>query len=210
MSALIEVPVRHWFKVSCPPPLTDLYQHELGSWTEVGTAWHYKHWHTRAETVHVSDVCFSFLSRESLSLSFFSCKLSNLHPLQTMAFSTLICNSLSYTSLATSSAMRGGINCGAGDRGLSRKCMWVYASADGWVQTGFNIKPKALPLGCLSTAHSWSLICWSVFSSSFSDLDLKSLWPELSFLFALPFSTCPVPRNGDSLFCNKRDRTKSF
>lgn len=44
------------------------------------------------------------------------------------------------------------INCGAGDRGLCRKCMWVYASEDGWVQTSFNIKPKTLPLGCLSTA----------------------------------------------------------
>lgn len=102
----------------------------------------------------------SLSSLESLSLSFFFSKLSNLHPSQTLAFFTLICISLSYTSLATSSALRGGINCSAGDRGLRRKCMWVYASEDGGVQTGFNIKPKALPLGCLSTALLLGLILY--------------------------------------------------
>lgn len=72
-----------------------------------------------------------FVSLESLALSFSFSKLSNLQPLQTLAFSTLIFICLSYTSLATSSAVRGGINCGTGDRGLCRKWMWVYASEDG-------------------------------------------------------------------------------
>lgn len=100
------------------------------------------------------------LSLESLPLSFFFSKLSNLHPLQTLAFSTLIFIGVSYTSLATSSAVRGGINCSAGDRGLCRKCMWVYASEDGWVQAGFSIKPKALPLGCLSTSLLLGIILY--------------------------------------------------
>lgn len=143
MSALIEVPRRHWFKVSHPPPFTDLYQHELGSWTEPGTAWHCKHWHSS----HHSRLFLFPLSLCPFSSP--SCQISIHH--KHWLFSSLICISLSYTFLAMFSAVRGGINCGTGDRGLCRKCMWVYASEDAWVQTGFNAKPKALPLGCLYT-----------------------------------------------------------
>lgn len=130
-----------------------------------GTAWHCKHSSMRGEIVHVSRLfALSLLSLSLCPFSSPSCQIS-IH-YKHWLFPP------SYSLVSPTRLLRRPRQCVVVlTAALEIDGMWVYAREDGWVQAGFSIKPKALPLGCLST----SLLLGLILYPSSADLFVFSL-----------------------------------